>query len=265
MSKGFLWFCQNTDKVDYVKCSIELAKSIKKYNKENKICVVTDKKFESEYIDVVTVMDTDDSIEHKIKWANEYKAFALSPFTHTIKLEADMLWAQNTDWWWYYLWQHDLVFSVDCKNYKDETVKNITYRKLFVRNNLPNIYNGLMYFRRSIYAQNFYKLCGVIVQNWKQVRDTVLIGCHDPYPSTDVVYALAYRVIDPTQKQLIDYPWFKFIHNKPAVQGQDVADLNSYLMPMKIGNKILVGSQRLSRVWHYVDKTMPEELNARVF
>jgi hypothetical protein len=104
----------------------------------------------------------------------------------------------------------------------------------------------------------FYKLCGVIVQNWKQVRDTVLIGCHDPYPSTDVVYALAYRVIDPTQKQLIDYPWFKFIHNKPAVQGQDVADLNSYLMPMKIGNKILVGSQRLSRVWHYVDKTIPD-------
>ena len=42
MSKGFLWFCQNTDKVDYVKCSIELAKSIKKFNKENNICVVTD-------------------------------------------------------------------------------------------------------------------------------------------------------------------------------------------------------------------------------
>ena len=140
MSKGFLWFCQNTDKVDYVKCYIELAKSIKKCNKENKICVVTDKKFESEYIDIVKVLDTDDSKEHKIKWANEYKAFALSPFTHTIKLEADMLWTQNTDWWWNYLWQHDLVFSVDCKNYKDETVKNITYRKLFVRNNLPNIF-----------------------------------------------------------------------------------------------------------------------------
>ena len=36
MSKGFLWFCQNTDKVDYVKCSIELAKSIKKY--KSKYC-----------------------------------------------------------------------------------------------------------------------------------------------------------------------------------------------------------------------------------
>ena len=29
MSKGFVWFAQNNDKVDYVKLSIELAKSIK--------------------------------------------------------------------------------------------------------------------------------------------------------------------------------------------------------------------------------------------
>ena len=267
MFKGFLWFCQNTDKVDYVICSIELAKSIKKFNKENNICVVTDEKskFESKYVDVVKILKKDDSFSHKIKWANEYKAFDISPFTHTIKLESDMLWTANTDWWWYHLWQHDLVFAVDCKNYKDETVKDITYRNLFVRNNLPNIYNGLSYFRRSVYAQNFYKLCGDIAQNWKQVRDTLLISCHDPYPSTDIVYALAYRIIDPTQKQLVDYPWFKFIHNKSAIQRTNVADLNSFLMPIKLNNKIIVGSQRLHRVWHYLDKNMMEELNARAY
>ena len=33
MSKGFVWFAQNNDQVDYVKLSIELAKSIKQYNK----------------------------------------------------------------------------------------------------------------------------------------------------------------------------------------------------------------------------------------
>ena len=41
MSKGFVWFCQNNDTTDYVKCSIELAKSIKKYNRNNNICVIT--------------------------------------------------------------------------------------------------------------------------------------------------------------------------------------------------------------------------------
>ena len=57
MSKGFIWFAQNNADTDYVKCSIALAKSIKYHNKENKICVVTDKesKFQSEYVDVVKV------------------------------------------------------------------------------------------------------------------------------------------------------------------------------------------------------------------
>ena len=214
MSKGFLWFCQNNDATDYVRCSVKLAESIKKHNSENKICVVTDQKsqFESEYVDIVKVMKHDDSVDHDIKWANEYKAFDVTPFTHTIKLESDMLWTQNTDWWWSLLWQHDMVFSVDCKDYKDNTVKDKRYRKISLRNNLPNIYNGLSYFRKSLRAKEFFNLCKIITQNWEKVSKEMLIGCHDKYPSTDVVYGLAYRIMDPTQKELIDYPWFKFIH-----------------------------------------------------
>ena len=58
MSKGFLWFAQNNNKTDYVKLSITLAKSIKRWNKNNQVCVVTDEKskFESEHVDVVKVI-----------------------------------------------------------------------------------------------------------------------------------------------------------------------------------------------------------------
>ena len=176
MYKGFLWFAQNNDSTDYVELSVKLAESIKRHNRENKICVVTDEasKFESEHVDVVKVLKQDDSAEHDIKWANEYKAFALTPFTHTIKLEADMLWTTSTDWWWYYLWQHDLVFSVDCRDYRDNIVKDTTYRQLFVNNKLPNIYNGLMYFRKSAKAQKFYETAEHIVKNWEEVKSKML-------------------------------------------------------------------------------------------
>ena len=262
MSKGFLWFAQNNDTTDYVRCSIELAKSIKQHNKENAICVVTDEKskFESEYVDVVKIMNTDESADHKIKWANEYKAFQLSPFTHTIKLESDMLWTTNTDWWWNYLWQHDLVFSVDCRDYRDNVVKDKTYRQLFVKNQLPNIYNGLMYFRKSTQAQKFYEIAKYIVKNWQEVRSKMLIACHDTYPSTDVVFALAYRIMDTTMQHLIDYEWFKFIHHKPAIHNLNgVKDHNQYLYPNKSGDALYLGETRVSRVWHYHDK----ELNVR--
>ena len=263
MSKGFLWFAQNNGETDYVDLSIKLAKTIKRWNKNNKICVVTDakSKFENDNVDVVKVLRQDHSADHDIKWANECQAFELTPFKHTIKLEADMVWTINTDWWWYHLWQHDLVFAVDCKDYKDNVIKNVSYRKLFIRNNLPNIYNGLSYFRRSNYAQEFFKLCEQITINWKEVKESILIACHDEYPSTDVVYALAYRIMDPTQKRLIDYPWFKFVHNKPDIQGNKT----DYLMPWKINDNIIFGSQRMHRVWHYLDKNIPEEIDARIF
>ena len=166
-----------------------------------------------------------------------------------------MLWTTNTDWWWYHLWQHDLVFSVDCRNYKDHIVKNTPYRNLFVRNCLPNIYNGLMYFRKSTLAQRFFNTAETITKNWQDVRSKMLINCHDQFPSTDVVFALAYRIMEPTNKGLIDYEWFKFLHHKPAVNDlTKVKDQNNYLYPNKSGDAIFLGDKRVSRPWHYHEK-----------
>ena len=263
MSKGFLWFAQNNAKTDYVELSITLAKSIKRWNRYNQVCVITDNesKFENEHVDVVKVIKQDDSAEHDIKWANEHKAFAMTPFTHTIKLEADMLWTINTDWWWYHLSQHDLVFSVNCRDYRDNIIKETPYRKLFNRNQLPNIYNGLMYFRQSTEAQQFYNTARDVVKNWNDVKTRMLINCHDKYPSTDVVFALAYRIMDPTSQGLIDYDWFKFIHHKRAVNNtMQAKNQNEYLYPNKVGDAVYIGETRVSRVWHYHDK----ELHARI-
>ena len=258
MTKGYLWFAQNNDKTDYVELSIKLAESIKKHNRYNDVCVITDEKskFASKHVDVVKVLKQDDSEEHDIKWANEHKAFKITPFKHTIKLEADMLWTANTDWWWYHLWQHNLVFSVDCLDFRNNVVKNTSYRKLFLRNNLPNIYNGLMYFRKSDTAQRFFDIAAKITKNWQFAKNEMLIACHDKYPSTDVVFALAYRIMDPTMQGLVDYEWFKFIHHKPDIHGVKVRNHNDYLLPNRSGEKIYLGETRLTKVWHYHNKEL---------
>ena len=68
MSKGFLWFCQNNDNTDYVELSIGLAKSLKKHNLHNNVCVITDEKtkINNNNIDKVIVMHDDDSKDHKV-------------------------------------------------------------------------------------------------------------------------------------------------------------------------------------------------------
>lgn len=266
MSKGFLWFCQNNNDTDYTKLSIELARTIKKYNKENKICVVVDNKsiFESEYVDHIRILQTDDADTHSKKFANEYKVFHLTPFTHTIKLEADMLWNSCTDWWWYYLCQHNLVFSVDCFNYKEQPVLDTAYRPFHKVNFLPNLYNGMTYFRKSIRAKQFFDLCELIVKNWTYVRENILKKCFDDYPTTDIVYALAYRLLDPTNEQLINYNWFKFIHNKPAIhQPKYEYDPLNYYHPMRINDCVFFGEKRFTAPLHYYSKNFIEVLNER--
>lgn len=266
MSKGFLWFCQNTDLVDYRPLSVELARTIKKHNLENKICVVVDERsvFESEWVDTIKVLNNDEAHGHEKKFANEYKAFHLTPYTHTIKLEADMLWNSCTDWWWHYLCQHDMVFSTDCLNYKEERVFDPVYRPFHGDNYLPNIYNGMTYFRRSAWSKQFFDTCGIIVKNWSTVTELLLKKCFDTEPSTDVVYALAYRLLDPTQERLIDYPWFKFIHNKPSIhQKKYQYDPQNYYYPLRIDDNVFFGGRRLSSPLHYFYKDFLEVIDAR--
>lgn len=268
MSKGFLWFAQNNNLTDYARLSVELARSIKKNTKNNSICVVVDQKsiFKSEHVDKIIILKEDDSAGDQNKFANEHKAFYLSPFTHTIKIEADMLWTNNTDWWWHHLCQHDLVFAIHCMNYKGDIVKDSIYRRLFRINYLADIYSGMTYFRRSRKAEHFFKLCSLVMKNWGMVRESMLKNCHDQYPTTDVVYALAHRIMDPVNKNIVNFDWFKFIHSKPAINNIHFAlDQYNYLNPVRLPDRIYLGGRRLDRIWHYHDKKTMEILDERIF
>ena len=93
-----------------------------------------------------------------------------------------------------------------------------------------------------------------------------LINCHDEQSSTDVVYALALKIQDPLNELRIKYDWFNFMHNKNAINGLTQAFINDqYLYPMQIDEKVYVGGYKQSRIFHYYNKSLPEELNARIF
>jgi len=265
MDRGYVWFALNNSTTDYVELSKALARSIKRVNRHNKVCVITNRPVDCELFDFVKVLKQDDSVEQEWKLNNEHKVFAMTPFTHTIKLEADMLFTENTDWWWNHLWQHDQVFSYHCRNYRDEIVSQSPYRKLFARNNLPDVYNGLHYFRRSMKAKQFYDICQTITRNWDTVRTEMLINCHDPQPTTDVVYALANRTQDPLQVDKVDYEWFKFMHNKQRINMVGIGHNDNYLYPIKVKDRLYIGGHQQDRIVHYHNKRIPEILDERTF
>ena len=129
--------------------------------------------------------------------------------------------------------------------------------------NMPYASNDKMWF--SVFADKFYQLCRDITKNWKQVQETCLVKCYDKQPTTDVVYALALKIMDPMNDKKIDFDFFKFVHNKKAVNKiSRSVDTDDYLYPMITDNKLYVGGYKMNRLWHYHNKNIPEDLDARI-
>ena len=65
MDRGYTWFALNNTTSDYVELSKHLATSIKKYNKHNKVCIITNKKIEHKEFDQTIVLKEDHSKEQE--------------------------------------------------------------------------------------------------------------------------------------------------------------------------------------------------------
>ena len=59
MDKGYVWFALNNSKVDYIDLSKHLARSIKRYNKDNQVCIITNTAVSSKEFDKVIILEND--------------------------------------------------------------------------------------------------------------------------------------------------------------------------------------------------------------
>ena len=80
------------------------------------------------------------------------------------------------------------------------------------------------------------------------------------------MYALAYKILDPLKEKVVEYDWFKFTHNKNAINGLPPSVHNDdYLLPVIVKDRLYVGGYRQQGIWHYHNKDLPKELDARIF
>lgn len=225
---GYLTFAQNSDAVDYLRLAYLQALNIKSTQRNNQTAVIVDALTEKEITDThrkvfdfVIVLDEDHAESDSWKLGNEWQAFWLTPFKETVKLESDLLFTRSIDHWWNLFRQQELVMSVGCRDYQGTMARSRRYRKVFDDNNLPDVYNGLMYFRFSQTASKFFSLARDIFANWDQVRDQCLVNCRDDLPTTDLVYSIAAAITGPEKTTMLSIDFVNFAHMKPAIQGWD--------------------------------------------
>jgi hypothetical protein len=219
--QGFMTIAQNTD-VDYLKLAYVQAMSIKKLMPGSLYAVAVDSatlaKVTDQHrtvFDYVIPIDNDQAENEAWKLSNEWQIFNLTPFKETIKLESDIVFTRSIAHWWHTFRLRNIVLSQGCRDYQQNISTARQYRKMFDVNDLPDVYNGLMYFRYSQEAATFFKLAEQIFKNWTAVKNT-LIKCYDDYPTTDVVYAVTAKILG-VETCTLPIDWINFVHMKPAI------------------------------------------------
>lgn len=260
MTKGFLVLAQNSD-TDYLYQAYALALSIKSTQPNiNNISLVTNDIVPDEYklvFDKIISIPFGDHAEKSIwKVENRWKLYHASPYDETIVFDADVLVLENIETAWQFVNDRTLLFSSCVKDYKNRTITDTTYRKVFVENNLPDLYSGMFYFKKSDSALEFFKLVEFITYNWERVYHEVTPKFTQKFFSMDVTFAIASKILGIDDQVILANSPFTFIHMKPALQGWDPVP-ESYLSQVMINfnskKELFINNIRQSGVFHYVD------------
>jgi len=213
--RGYLIPAINNKSTDYVRCAQQLAHSIRQFEPEAKIAVVTVSDCSDPVFDYVIPLPHGDSSTGDNKQCNDWQMFQASPFRQTIKLEADMIIASPIQHWWEMMQHCDVCVSTGCRDYYDQPARSRFYRKLFDTNNLPDVYNAVTYWRVSATAKEFFKLVRAIFENWSEYRK--LLTFADDEASTDVVYAMAAQIIGPDKCTMPFASYPQIVHMKKHI------------------------------------------------
>ena len=262
---GFLTLAQNTDSVNYLKLAYLQALNIKATQKNNLYAVIVDtptyKAIEDRHkkvFDFIIPLNIDYNTGDR-PFANEWQAYFQSPFKETIKLEADLLFTRSVDHWWTAFRLKDVCLSHGAKNVYSIQSGVRKYRELFDANQLPDVYNGLMYFRYTRTAEEFFRTAQAIFMNWDNIRKD-LIKCHEDKPTTDVVYALASLIVGPERVTMPSMDFINFVHMKSGFNGwSDTQSWMDTVMTERDGDVIRINNLNQYDPVHYHDKNYATE------
>jgi hypothetical protein len=226
-TRGFFTMAQNNSTTDYVRLAYAMALSLKSSQSSVSdisigITPGTDipQKYEWVFDKIIEIPWGDDAFDVDWKLENEWKAIHMSPYDETIKLDADMMFFNDISAWWDLMSTRDFYVCNRVVDYRHNTATSNHYRQVFRENKLPNIYTAFMYFKKTPMTFELFKLVEALFVNWHVFSEICLGYKHRPEkPSTDVVFALALKLLDLDQIWYTENEYPTFVHMKTKLQG----------------------------------------------
>ena len=178
---GYFTFVQNSQLNDYLKLAYACGLSLKATQSINKFAIAVDKATKEQLTEkhykvfdyVIDIPWGDDSKDDSWKLGNEWKAWSITPFKETVKLDCDMVFTRNIDHWWTFMREQEVMIATNVRKLDGTISDSRKYRKLFDINNLPNIYSGFMYFRYGEKSQKLFRTLKWVYKNWDEVSESL--------------------------------------------------------------------------------------------
>lgn len=267
MTQGYITIAQNNSQVDYLEQAYALALSIKNTQSGvNNLSVMVDKhtlqsvksRHRKVFDKIIDMPWQDDAQAEQWKVNNKWKIYYVTPYHETVLLDSDMIFPCDVSYWWESLREKDFWSATTTKTFRGDNITSNVCRKVFIDNDLPNIHNAFMYFKKSEISSEIFKLAQVIFQNWQRFYHIYLPKSKPTRVSGDVVFALAIKILGyehlTTRKNMENLP--TFVHMRGELQGINILDdwsknISSYITS---NNELIVGNFKQYYPFHYVDK-----------
>jgi len=256
-NKGFLIYASGEE---YVKQAYLCALSIIASNNQYPISIVTDTQLIEKYkkvFDKIIETPWNTSTDSRFHTENRWKLYHATPYEETIVLDSDILVQKDLEPFWKLMKNYDLYYPTRVFTYRKDLVTNNYYRKAFVANNLPNVYNTLHFFRKCEKSKEYYAWLETISNNWELFYGNFCKNYYPKQPSMDITCAIAAKIMDidtEITNAKMDLPMI--VHMKPAVQNWENAiskwqdRVGAYVnnnLNLKIGNHLQ------DTVFHYTE------------
>ena len=262
-TNNFTMLAQNGD-FDYVRQACLAAMSIHATNKNASICLITNDPVPARYKNlfdhIVEIPWGDHAEEEDWKISNRWKIYHAIPYNETVVIDTDMLILQDISSWFDFLRNYDLFYTSNVLTYRGEVVSKNYYRKAFTKYNLPNLYSGFHWFKKSDQAHEFYTWLEMITNNWQQFYKEFAGGkTYQKVCSMDLSAAISAKIMGietAITNPKVLYP--SFVHMKPKIQNwsNNFADRwqDRVGVYMDTDLQLKIGNYKQNGIFHYTEK-----------
>lgn len=263
MNFGYLIVVSTSESTDYLKLAYTLALSIKNTQKPgyDKVALVIDNRTAVDNLTSPWVFDEIIEWSQETFWDGRSWMDQLSPWNHTVCLDADMLFLRDySHWIEYFIDNCELYVANKSYTYRGEIVTNNFYRKTFDKNSLPNLYSFFTFFKKnSELATEFFTLGRYILKNPVEFSNTFLSNYKPKVVGTDEAFALSAKILDIVDTIAYPLEFPKVVHLKGQIQNWPwPADTvtNHVGFYLNKQGKVKIGNFQQHDIVHYVEKDL---------